>query len=235
MPLLPPNQPYPTIERYGYSRWDPQRARRRNTPDTPSPYERLQQIGEIIDLYALHLPLTIRQIYYRLVAEYDFPKTTAAYDNLVALLTKARRAGWYVATDRGRYQGLLFDCIRDDKATAVEPFFYNDADAFFVRVRGWAENLQLDRQSGQPRRLALWCEANGMVPQLEHIADPFGIAVYSGGGFDSITEKRGQAIKWAEAEEPITLLHLGDMDPSGVHMFEVLGAQFNLVWRGRGC
>jgi hypothetical protein len=134
MPLLPPNQPHPSIEKYGYSRWDPQRVRRRATPDIPSPWERLEQIGEIIDLYIQHLPLTIRQIYYRLVAEYDFPKTTAAYDNLVALLTKARRAQWYVSNPAllsGRR--LLFDCIRDDKATAVEPFFYLGADDFIER------------------------------------------------------------------------------------------------------
>jgi hypothetical protein len=69
-----------------------------------------------------------------------------------------------------------------------------------------------------------------MVPQLERIAGPYGIAVYSGGGFDSITEKRGQAIKWSYVEEPITLLHLGNMDPSGVHMFETLAR--NLIAYG---
>jgi hypothetical protein len=70
-----------------------------------------------------------------------------------------------------------------------------------------------------------------MVPQLQRIAEPFGIPVYSGGGFDSITEKRRQAMKWSDLDQPITLLHLGDLDPSGVHMFETLAR--NLIAYGR--
>lgn len=41
MPLLPPTDPYPTIDKYAYCRWDPQRTRRRATPNIPSPYEQL--------------------------------------------------------------------------------------------------------------------------------------------------------------------------------------------------
>jgi hypothetical protein len=224
MPLLPPSAPEPSIQRYGYSRWDPHQRRRRDTPNTPSRYERLQQIGEIIDLDIDHLPLTIRQIYYRLVAQYDYPKTIAGYDNLVSQLTKARRARWYVANDQLNYgRRLLFDCIRDDKASAVEPDFYHGVNDFFDSVRCSAELLRLDRQKDQPRRLALWCEANGMVPQMQNIAAPFGIAVYSCGGFDSITEKRRIPMDiWSEYYQPITLLHFGNLDPSGIHMFESL-------------
>jgi mRNA interferase HigB len=36
-------------------------------------------------------------------------------------------------------------------------------------VRQTAATLRLDRQAGQPRRLAVWCEAAGMVPQLSRV------------------------------------------------------------------
>src|SRR5262245_4214059 len=34
---------------------------------------------------------------------------------------------------------------------------------------------------GQERRVAIWCEAQGMVPQLRRVADPYGVPVVSGG------------------------------------------------------
>ena len=59
-----------------------------------------------------------------------------------------------------------------------------------------------------------------MVPQLQRIADPFGIGVYSSGGFDSVTAKHQIARLWTD--EPVTVLHVGDHDPSGVHCFSSL-------------
>ena len=67
-----------------------------------------------------------------------------------------------------------------------------------------------------PRRLVLWCEAVGMAPQLARIADPYGITVMSSGGFDSLTDKHRVPGSWAG--QAITVLHIGDHDPSGVSM-----------------
>jgi hypothetical protein len=156
------------------------------------------------------LPLTIRQIYYRLVARYAFPKTEKAYKNvLVEHLNTARRAKW-------------IDAIRDDGFTVERPYFFQSVDDFLEIVREDAARLQLDRQAGQPRRLALWCEAGGMVPQLARVARPFGIEVCSSGGFDSLTAKHGVAKQWITANEPMTVLHIGDYDPSGVHCYSAL-------------
>ena len=85
----------------------------------------------------------------------------------------------------------------------------------------WAEHLRLDHQRGQARELVLWSEAVGMVPQLAAIADDYGIPVFSSGGFDSVTAKYDLAVEWRHAG-PITMLHIGDQDPSGVINFEAL-------------
>ena len=79
------------------------------------------------------------------------------------------------------------DAVRDGGFTNEIPDFFDSANHFLDAVRVSARRLRLDRQAGQVRRLALWCEASGMVPQLQRIADPFGIGVYSSGGFDSVT------------------------------------------------
>jgi hypothetical protein len=57
-----------------------------------------------------------------------------------------------------------------------------------------------------------------MIPLVERITDPYGISVLSCGGFDSTTAKHALAqilAKLPAAE----VLHIGDHDPSGVHVF----------------
>jgi hypothetical protein len=131
-------------------------------------------------------------------------------------LLRARRARWRIFDGR-----LLFNAIRDDGFTSEKPFFYRDANHFFNNMCIWAEHLRLDHQRGQARELVLWCEAVGMVPQLAAIADDYGIPVFSSGGFDSVTAKYDLAVEWRHAG-PITMLHIGDQDPSGVINFEAL-------------
>ena len=60
-----------------------------------------------------------------------------------------------------------------------------------------------------------------MVPQLEMVAGDFGIQVLSSGGFDSITSKHAMAEEFS-CHDSVEVLHLGDYDPSGVHMFASL-------------
>jgi hypothetical protein len=56
----------------------------------------LQQVEAIVAEYAM--PLTIRQIFYRLVGRYGYDKTEQAYDRLGELLAKARRSRRLVRT-----------------------------------------------------------------------------------------------------------------------------------------
>jgi hypothetical protein len=171
----------------------------------------LDQVNQVLAEYLNLLPLTLRQIFYRLVGAYGYEKTEKASKRLGETLNKARRAGL-----------VDMDAIRDDGFTSAAPVFFDGVDDFLATVADWAQNLRLDRQAGQQRRLALWCEAAGMVPQLELVAAPFGVGVYSSGGFDSLTDKHRIGREWSG--EPVTVLHLGDHDPSGVHCFSALEA-----------
>jgi hypothetical protein len=44
------------------------------------------------------------------------------------------------------------------------------------------------------------------------------VPVFSSGGFDSLTAKYDFAEEIAASDRPVTVLHIGDLDPSGVHM-----------------
>jgi hypothetical protein len=136
-------------------------------------------------------------------------KTEQAYKRLVELMNKARRA-----------KLVDMDAIRDDGFTSDRPLFFESVDDFLDVVAGHPRPLGLDRERGQERRLVVWCEGAGMVPQLARVAGPFGIEVCSSGGFDSLTDKHRIGELWRG--RAVTVLHIGDHDPSGAHVFSSL-------------
>jgi hypothetical protein len=171
----------------------------------------LDQVQAVLAEYAAHLPLTIRQIFYRLVGAYDFPKLENDYKRLCRILSSARRD-----------QTIPMDAIRDDGGTVLEPFSFAGEDDFFQYVRNIVDDFLLDRTKGQKSRLVVMCEAAGMAPQLERVASPYGIAVRTGGGFDSLTDKYNFAREVAAEDRPVEVLHIGDYDPSGTSIFDAL-------------
>ena len=182
----------------GFIKWAP-RGERQGLVD---------KVAKIIEDYLDILPLTLRQVFYIRVSHHGFDKTERAYRNqLVETVNLARRA-----------RLVPMDAIRDDGFTQTQRAGWTSLEEFFESFWRQANWFTLDRQQGQPRRIMLWSEAAGMVPQLEKVADEFSVQVCSSGGFDSVTAKhtRGRALA---DEGPLEVLHLGDHDPSGAHMF----------------
>jgi hypothetical protein len=121
----------------------------------------IDQVNAVLDDYAAQVPLTVRQIFYRLVGAYGYEKTERAYKRLGELLNKARRA-----------RLIDMDVIRDDGFISEGGGGFAGVDDFIEMVEDWAKDMHLDRQKGQARRLVVWCEASGMVPQLGAVAGP---------------------------------------------------------------
>lgn len=194
----------------------PKRTRPRGfAPWTPRPASLalVQDVRAVLAEYADHLPLSLRQVFYRLVTR-GFPKDEGAYSRLGEVVNRARRAGL-----------LPFEDIRDDGGARYEAATWVDDIHFLEDVRSDAQRFRLDRQEGQPVRLWLLCEAAGMAPMLARVANPHGVPVLSAGGFDSLTAKHDLARELARAlrhHEDAEVLHIGDMDPSGEHIFASL-------------
>src|SRR5689334_2712998 len=66
----------------------------------------LDAVNTVVSEYAAYLPLTNRQLFYRLVGAHGYAKTERAYKRLCELLNRARRSGL-----------LDFAAIRDDGIT----------------------------------------------------------------------------------------------------------------------
>lgn len=183
----------------------------------PETVEVVRTIQAVLTANREHLPLTLRQVFYQMVSNFGFDKTEKAYQRLCEIATKARRARW-----------IDMDEIRDDGFNELLPWYFAtrrmavapqySEDEWLGYVREAAETFELDRQHDQPVKLFLWCEAAGMASQLRNASAEWHVPVLSSGGFDSVTTKHDIARQLSEHDE-VEILHLGDHDPSGVHVY----------------
>jgi len=178
----------------------------------PQPHTRdlILNVDAILDENRDILPLTLRQIFYMLVSGYGYDKTERDYQNLIEVMNKARRS-----------QMIPMDAIRDDGLGREDVFSWDSEWHLINSFKGWARNFRLDRQRDQDQRIFVWCEARGMMPQLAKYCKDWGVSVLSSGGFDSVTTKHDLAQEFSD-ERHVVVLHIGDHDPSGVHMHKNL-------------
>lgn len=185
----------------GFRQWKPQAAT----------WPLLHAIGSVLDTYRDSLPLTGRQVFYRLVALGTVEKTDHAYKRVLDVLNRARRGGL-----------IEMAAIRDDGTSVAGADRFESADHFLQTCRQWADDFELDLLQAQPHRVEVICESAGMVPQLARVARPYGVAVRSSGGFDSTTIKHQLGRFYGEIGRPVVVLHVGDHDPSGEHIHQNL-------------
>ena len=79
----------------------------------------LDQVRGVLDEYAEYLPLTVRQVFYRLVGAHGYDKTEKAYERLGEALNRACRA-----------ELIHMDAIRDGGGTRVDPHFWRTPISF---------------------------------------------------------------------------------------------------------
>lgn len=175
----------------------------------------VRKVREVTEEYRDYWPLSVRQVFYRLVAVHGYEKSEGAYSKLTGTISRARRAGY-----------LEWASIRDGgQGRTLAANYFVDGDHFERSIRSAAKGLRLDRQRGQEAVIELWCEAGGMVPILRGIAEPYSARVNTGGGYDSVTAKHRLAERVRERAAGglrTVILHVGDFDGSGEDMCNVL-------------
>lgn len=181
----------------------------------------LAHVRAVLREYQDYLPLSCRQIYYRLIGRGVIEKDPKVAKNLNEMLNRARRGGF-----------IAFEDIRDDGLTEYGYGYLSGPDAAIAAMRAVIESYKLDPMDDQRRRLLLLCEAAGVVPQLASVCNPFGVSVLSSGGFDSTTVKHDLADRLAGVDTII--LHVGDYDPSGIHLFKSLEEDVTAFLGDRG-
>jgi hypothetical protein len=144
--------------------------------------------------------VTLRQLFYRLVADGTLPNVQSYYRRLSAMTAQARRDGGF--------PGLL-----DRTSQIEEPLTFNGA----TDARGWLRNrYRRDRTTGQEWTIVLGVEKAGISEQLNAwLTEPLGIPHVALGGYASQTLCDEVAWYVEERERPAVLVYAGDHDPTG--------------------
>ena len=144
-------------------------------------------------------PVTLRQLFYRLVSIGLLPNILTAYKTLSSRTAEARR--------RGEFPALI------DRTRSIHRYqTFTSAD----QAKGWlADIYRRDRTEGQPFSIYVGVEKNGIVEQLEDWFGHLGFPIVALGGYSSQTyiDEIHEDVK--RQGRSAVLIYAGDFDPSG--------------------
>jgi hypothetical protein len=177
----------------------------------------IEQANEIINEYAAQgYSLTLRQLYYQFVARDLISNTVKSYNKLGSIINDARLAGlvdWLAIEDRTRN---INDAPRwDDPADAINAVLQQ------YRTDIWAT---------QPRRVEVWIEKNALTGVIHRTCRSLDVPYFACIGYVSQSEE-WRAYR-RSMDHPLTILHLGDHDPSGIDMTRDNDSRLNDVFGG---
>jgi len=170
----------------------------------------ITQANDIIVEYRRSgLGLTLRQLYYQLVARGNLANEQKNYKRLGSLLSNARLAGL-----------VDWDAL-EDRTRNLKGFNGSDIDVPSY-ISGIASGYHVDLWEGQENYIEVWVEKEALAGVVERACGLMACNFFSCRGFNSQSEqyragKRFHSKGHYEGRECF-VLHLGDHDPSGMDM-----------------
>lgn len=189
--------------------------------DTLTLIEKLNAI--VVEYQRAGYVLTVRQLYYQMVARGHIENTLRSYKRLASIANDARMAGlidWAAIEDRTR------DFVRQSR-------WSSGANILAACVSGYHQDLWED----QPRRMFVLVEKEALVGVLEPVCRRYDIPLLAARGYPSGTVLREFALSdlrpCVKQEQTPLILHLGDHDPSGIDMTRDLAERICTFMQGR--
>jgi hypothetical protein len=177
----------------------------------PSPIRRkrrtkaqMEQVTDaIIEVVEADYPVTVRQVFYRLVSTGLIDKTEAEYKGTVnRLLTELRLAGV-----------IPFGYIADNTRWMRKPrTFASVADALQQTARHYRRAVWHDLDE----YIEVWLEKDALAGVLIEETDPYDVPLMVTRGYPSLSYLYEAAEAIASYDRPTFIYYFGDHDPSGV-------------------
>lgn len=168
----------------------------------------LALIDAAVRILAEIQPATVRAVCYRLFVANLIPSMAKANTDKVS-----RQLVW------AREQGLLpWEWIVDETREAERIASWDNPDQI---ICGAVRQYRKDYSQLQPRRIEVWSEKGTIRGTLATVLDQYGITFRVMHGYGSATALYGIAQETAGNPKPLTVLYVGDWDPSGMQMSEV--------------
>lgn len=158
--------------------------------------ELAEKINSILEEY--DAPLTLRQVYYRLVA-IGLKNAQKVYQNLSGKLSRLRE------------QELVpWDRIVDLKRKPEKQPSWTSPEEFFKTV---SQSYKRNLQQKQTKYIEVWCEK---AVAIRHITNKYDVRLLAGGGYRSSSALYEAAQRFKNTGKQNVILYLGDFDPSGL-------------------
>ena len=114
-------------------------------------------------------PMTIRQLFYRLVSVAAIENTRNDYQRVSTTMTKARNDG-----------RIDFEAIVDRSRPEYMPNVFEDTADYAETVR---RGYRKDYWQQQPERVEVWCEKDSIIGSIEDLTHELGVMVRVARGF----------------------------------------------------
>ena len=167
--------------------------------------------------------LTLRQLYYQLVARDLIPNQQAWYKRLGDVVSNGRLAGyidWNSIVDRGR--------------VPIKPPDWSSPAAL---LKAAASQYRIDRWQGQQHHVEVWCEKDALSSVIEPVCNRYHVRFLANRGYSSSTAMYDAARRFRASfendQEPV-VIYLGDHDPSGIDMSRDVRDRLQLMTFGEG-
>lgn len=181
------------------------RIKYRETKFQADKLQRILQLNQILAEYAGSL-VSVRQLYYRLVAAGRIPNEVEEYKKTATLITEAR------------YAGLIdWDSIEDRNREPQAPRAWGSGQSLLAEA---AQQFRLPRWRGQPFYVELWVEKAALAGVLWPICHDYHLVLMVNRGYSSASAMKESAdrISYHGRQARPTVLYIGDHDPSGEDM-----------------
>ncbi len=156
--------------------------------------------------------MTVRQVYYQLVAAHIIENNRGRYQAVSNALVDARKSG-----------EIPWEWIEDRMRKPREVTMWDDLPEFIAAVR---RSYRRDVWADQPHYLEAWLEKDALSGIFEDTLKPYGVTLNVGRGFDGWDSIKNAAERFGSGDGAGTreaaILYFGDFDPSGEAMVHSL-------------
>lgn len=178
----------------------------------------IETANSIIEEYeGMGFQLSLRQLYYQLVARDYIENTVQSYKRVGNIISDARNAGlvdWDAIEDRGR-----------------TPYLPSQWTSPAEIVRAAANQFRIDRWQNQDNYVEVMVEKDALSGILRPVCSNLHVRFTANKGYSSSTAMYDAGQRFLQAHDAgrdLYLIYLGDHDPSGIDMTRDIEERLNL-------
>jgi hypothetical protein len=167
-------------------------------------------IDACVEILKVESPMTIRQLFYRLVSAMIIANCLRDYQRVSKTMTKAR--------DDGRIE---YELIVDRSRATYRPGSFKSLTDFGKLLENACKGYRRDYWQDQSSYVEIWCEKDAITGSIDEVRRDYGVIVEAQRGFNSTTNVHNIASRLLEKKKEgknLHVLYLGDWDASGAEI-----------------